>query len=30
LAKRDGISWDEAATKLIELAVNEMWKEKAA
>ncbi|MBC8378263.1 MAG: hypothetical protein H8E62_03725 [Planctomycetes bacterium] len=30
IAKRDGISWDEAATKLIELAVNEMWKEKAA
>lgn len=24
LAKRDGISWDEAASKLVELAVNDM------
>lgn len=30
LAKRDGISWDEAATKLVEIALDEMRKEKAA
>jgi phage antirepressor YoqD-like protein len=30
MAKRDGISWDEAATKLVELALEYMGKKKIA